>query len=123
MMRSNRKRLFLGVLLLAAGTLGACISWHDEREASSSLPTSLSSPSTEADVLAPPNLPRLEERQRYLQATIEGDQRAIALIDSALERARLRTNPAPEYIEKLERVRRERMQRQARYLAERSSSR
>lgn len=119
MMRSNRNRWFLGVFLLTAGTLGACISWHEERDASSSSPTSESSPATGADALAPPNLPRPEEQARYLQAAIDGDQRAIALIDAALERARARSDSTPEYIEKLEKVKKERMQRQARYLAER----
>jgi hypothetical protein len=117
--RSNQKLLFLGTFLVVAGGLAACISWQDERELSSSSPTSQLSPSSELDDLAPPTIPRPEEQERYLDATIQGDQRAIALIDAALERARARSDSTPGYIEILEKVRRERVRRQTRYLAER----
>lgn len=117
-MRSNRTRLLVGLFFVAAGVLGACISWQDEREASPSLPSQLTS-SAVLDDHAPPNIPRPEERERYLQAAIDGDKRAIALIDLALERARARSDSTPEYIEKLEKLRNERVRRQARYLAER----
>ena len=58
-----------------------------------------------------PSFARPEEADRYREAVIEGNRRALGIIDEALQEARRKPNVDAEYVRKLERIRAERSAR------------
>ena len=104
----------LGVAVAALG-LGAT-SWlvmekpgpaSDARPASSNLISSYPIPS----------FARPEEARRYFDAMIQGDKRAIEVIDTALAKAKQQPGVDAAYVQKLEKLRVERATRLAAHVA------
>lgn len=58
-----------------------------------------------------PSFERPEEAKRYFEAMIQGDTRAIEELDRALQQAKEKPDVTPAYVEQLERVRAERVER------------
>ncbi len=118
---ANERRSPFGWLVACiafAGLVGvACLSWRDEGGAKASSPSV--SPSTSAAVAGAEPLPRFQqaaEAKRYADAMIQGDTRAIELLDEALAKARAEPSTDPAHIQTLERLRNERARRLARHI-------
>ena len=66
-----------------------------------------------------PSFGRAEEAERYFEAMIQGDTRAIELLDQALVKARAQPTADADYVKRLEQQRAERSTRLAAHRAAR----
>lgn len=100
-----------GLTAIGAATLA---STRSEPGASTPSPT----PAAESSVPRAPSYPipsfgRPEEAKRYLNAMIQGDERAIQELDRALEQAKTQSITTPSYLDQLQHLRADRVERLA----------
>lgn len=114
----RRPLAWLVIGVAGVGLVGAaCLSWRDEESPRASSPSvSPSSSASVADAAPLPSFQQPGEAKRYVGAMIQGDTRALALLDKALDKARAEPGTDPTHIQTLERLRSERAQRLARHI-------
>jgi hypothetical protein len=119
MSEETRRRSKLPVVLAAcvATAIGSFWLLQSKGEKTPSSSDAASKAAVTSSAYPLPSVARPEEAKRYFDAMIEGDTRAIALIDEALAKAKTSSDGNAAQLRELERLRNDRAARLAAHVA------